>query len=234
MQKDKRQHKLHDTAERCRYLFNSGFNPIGNVLVDSPRAHVVLRPNGEICVTSRIVFPHEKLPGSRSAAPQEPTPTTTSDDTAADITNHRDYEPDETPPSGSEHIRTERLRSTVLKDRAGDPDVSFDAAPADPTPTPTSTTTPAVRTATAISSSSSQPTPTAVSVQPGINDDDALDTPALSVPYRAPIAPASVAGGASSSGGALSGVATVSPPTQEMPKADFFFCREIVPHSLAD
>ena len=129
MQKDKRQHKLHDTAERCRYLFNSGFNPISNVLVDCPRAHVVLRPNGEICVTSRIVFPHDKLPGSRSAAPHEPTPTTTSDDTAADITNRRDYEPDETSPSGSEHIRTERLRSTVLNDRAGGLGVSFDAAP---------------------------------------------------------------------------------------------------------
>ena len=200
MQKDKRQHKLHDTAERCRYLFNSGFNPISNVLVDCPRAHVVLRPNGEICVTSRIVFPHDKLPGSRSAAPHEPTPTTISDDTAADIINRRDYEPDETFPSGSDNLRTERLRSTVLKDRAGGLDASLDAAPTDPTPTPTSTTTPAaaattVRIATANASSSSQPTPTAVSTPSGINDDDALDTPALVVPHRAPIAPASVAGG---------------------------------------
>ena len=205
MQKDKRQHKLDDTAERCRYLFNSGFNPISNVLVDCPRAHVVLRPNGEICATSRIVFPHDKLPGSRSAAPHEPTPTTTSDDTAADITNRRDYEPDETSPSGSEHIRTERLRSTVLNDRAGGLGVSFDAAPTDPTLTPTSTTTSAaaattLRIATANASSSSQPTPTAVSAQSGINDDDALDAPALAVPHRAPIAPASVAGGGSSSG----------------------------------
>ena len=99
--------------------------------------------------------------------------------------------------------------------------------PTDPTLTPTSYTTPAVaativRTATAISSSSSQPTPTAVSTQSGISDVDVLDTPALSMSQQAPIAPASVAKGASSSGGALSGVATISPPTQEMQKADFF------------
>ena len=219
MQKDKRQHKLHDTAERCRYLFNSGFNPISNVLVDCPRAHVVLRPNGEICVTSRIVFPHDKLPDSRSAAPHEPTPTSSSDDTAADITNRRDDEPDETSPSGSEHIRTERLRSTVLRDRAGDMDSSFDAAPTNSAPAPTSTTT---RTAAAISSSPSQHTPVAVSTPSGVSDDDVLDTSTPSVPHQTTIVPASVAGGASSSGGASSRVNTVSPPTQEMPKADFF------------
>ena len=61
-----------------------------------------------------------------------------------------------------------------------------------------------------------------MSTQSGISDVDVLDTPALSMPQQAPIAPASVAKGASSSGGALSGVATISPPTQEMQKADFF------------
>ena len=219
MQKDKRQHKLHDTAERCRCLFNSGFNPISSVLADCPRARVVLRPNGEICVTSRIVFPHGKLPDSRSAAPHEPTPTSSDDDTAADITNRRDDEPDETSPSESEHIRTERLRSTVLRDRAGDMDSSFDAAPTNSAPAPTSATT---RTAAAISSSPSQHTPVAVSTPSGVSDDDVLDTSTPSVPQQKTIAPASVAGGGSSSGGASSRVNTVSPPTQEMPKADFF------------
>jgi hypothetical protein len=138
------------------------------------------------------VFPHDKLPDSRSAAPHEPTPTSSSDDTAADITNRRDDEPDETSPSESEHIRTERLRSTVLRDRAGDMDSSFDAAPTNSAPAPTSTTT---RTAAAISSSPSQHTPVAVSTPSGVNDDDVLDTSTPSVPHQTTIVPASVAGG---------------------------------------
>ena len=61
-----------------------------------------------------------------------------------------------------------------------------------------------------------------MSTPSGVNDDDVLDTSTPSVPYQTTIAPASVAGGASSSGGASSRVNTVSPPTQEMPKANFF------------
>ena len=67
LRKDKRMSKLHDTAELCRYLFNAGFNPITNVLADCPRAHVVLRANGTISVTAKVVFPSERLDRSRDS-----------------------------------------------------------------------------------------------------------------------------------------------------------------------
>ena len=69
--KEKRTSKLHDTAECCRYLFNAGFNPITNVLADCPRAHVVLRPNGTVSCTAKVVFPKETMrqPDSSEVTP---------------------------------------------------------------------------------------------------------------------------------------------------------------------
>ena len=80
----------------------------------------------------------------------------------------------------------------MLRDRAGDMDSSFDAAPTNPAPASTSTTT---RTAAAISSSPSQPSPVAVSAPSGISDDGVLDNSTPSVPHQTTIVPASVAGG---------------------------------------
>ena len=67
LRKDKRTSKLHDTAELCRYLFNAGYNPITNVLADCPRAHVVLRPNGTISVTAKVIFPNDRIDKSRDS-----------------------------------------------------------------------------------------------------------------------------------------------------------------------
>ena len=68
IKKEKRHSKLNDTAELCRYMFNAGWNPITNVLADCPRAHVVLRPNGSISVTAKVVFPNDRLSRHRDRA----------------------------------------------------------------------------------------------------------------------------------------------------------------------
>ena len=58
-QLDKRPNKMHDTAIGAHYLFNGGYNPITNVLADSPQSHVVLLSNGTIRISGKIHFPFE-------------------------------------------------------------------------------------------------------------------------------------------------------------------------------
>ena len=60
-QLDKRPNKMHDTAIGAYYLFNGGYNPITNVLADSPQSHVVLLSNGTIRISGKIHFPFEHV-----------------------------------------------------------------------------------------------------------------------------------------------------------------------------
>ena len=100
IRKDKRESKLHDTAERCRYLFNAGYNPVTNVLADCPRAHVVLRPCGQIAVTAKVIFPRDRHP------PHQADPSIVNPQAQAVQDLNEQAETD------AEHLRVQRLMST--------------------------------------------------------------------------------------------------------------------------
>ena len=66
-QLDKRPNKLHDTSVPAYYMFNGGYNPITNILADSPQSHVVLLHTGQLRVSGRVAFPYEQHRAYRNA-----------------------------------------------------------------------------------------------------------------------------------------------------------------------
>ena len=58
-QLEKRPNKLADTSTPAFYLFNGSYNPITNVLADSPQSHVILLANDTLRISGRVAFPYE-------------------------------------------------------------------------------------------------------------------------------------------------------------------------------
>ena len=57
-----RTHRQSDVAERFYHLCNGAFNYFVHPGVDVPRANVLLRTNGQVVLSGKIVYPYLKLP----------------------------------------------------------------------------------------------------------------------------------------------------------------------------
>ena len=56
-----RLHRHSDVTERCYHLCNGAFNYFVHPGVDVPRANVLLRTNGQVVLSGKILYPYRRL-----------------------------------------------------------------------------------------------------------------------------------------------------------------------------